>query len=78
MKQSDIQAGATYGDGKNGVRRVYRVQDDLVYYEMVSGSATRRLEAFGISSDGFMKFKSSLRSFAAWAKEELELVLITT
>lgn len=74
MKVTEIRNGETYFNGKNGIRRIYRIQNDSVFYEMISGGANRFTENLGVSKDGHLKFKCSLRSFAAWAKEEVELV----
>jgi len=78
MKPTDIKKGLTYSGGTNneGVRRVYNIKGDYIYYEMISGSATNQANTLGISPDGFMKFKVTRHTFSEWAKEEVELRIV--
>jgi len=78
MKRSDLRVGATYSDGKKGLRRIvafgrqYKLYDsqeetDCLLYAVVAG-ATRSVGMRGRTAAGEPLYHSTATSFAAWAK----------
>lgn len=85
MKQSDIVAGATYTNGKQGRHRaVRRVLDTGPQYKLYASQAEERCLAYAIvegrrefldhgrTPAGLQIKHSTIASFASWAKERVE------
>lgn len=80
MKNSELRIGATYSDGKKGVRRIvdrgpqYKLYDaqeesDCLLYAIVKGP--RPSLPRGQTEGGEWLMHSTVTSFAAWAKTEI-------